>query len=147
MYGQSNMGIRQRGRSGNPANQRCILVVDDEPLNRKVFELSLAKRGYRVLQATDGFHGFVRAHDDRPDLIVMDVRLPGVSGLEVTRTLKESAYTRDIPIVVATAFLIDDAELRESGCDGYISKPFALPKFLALIESLVEQPAAAVAAE
>lgn len=137
------MSTRQRGRRDDPATQRCILVVDDEPLNRKVFELSLAKRGYRVLQATDGFHAFVMAHDDRPDLIIMDVRMPGVSGLEVVRTLKDSAYTRDIPIIVATAFLIDVAALRESGCDGYMSKPFAMPKFLELIEAMFEQSRAA----
>src|SRR5579864_8220969 len=86
-------------------HQRCILVVDDEPLNMKLFTLALKRRGYRVLQAADGYRGFVSAHDDHPDLIIMDVQLPRLSGLEVTRTLKNSAHTKHIPIVIATAHL------------------------------------------
>ncbi len=137
------MNTRQRAKRSDPAKQRSILVVDDEPLNRKMFALTLAKRGYCVLQAADGYRAFVMAHDDRPDLIVMDVRMPGVSGLEVVRTLKDGAYTKDIPIIVATAFLIDEAALRASGCDGYIPKPFTIAKFLELVESLVEPSRAA----
>jgi two-component system, cell cycle response regulator DivK len=120
-------------------DQRCILVVDDEPLNLKLFNLTLIKRGYRVLQACDGYHGFVLAHDGRPDLIVMDVQLPGISGLEVTRALKDSVYTRDIPVVIATAFFIDEEKLRESRCNGYMNKPYAMADFLKLIESLIER--------
>src|SRR5438552_14325713 len=93
-------------KNTGPVDQRCILVVDDEPLNLKLFNLTLIKRGYRVLQASDGYHGFVLAHDGRPDLIVMDVQLPGISGLEVTRALKDSIYTQNITIVIATAFIL-----------------------------------------
>lgn len=117
--------------------QRCVLVVDDEPLNLKLFTLALKRRGYRVLEAADAFHGFVAAHEQHPDLIIMDVRLPKLSGLEVTRTLKENDHTKDIPIVIATAFLIDDEALRESKCDGYMPKPFRVKDFMALIESLI----------
>ena len=133
------MSPKQRGKRSEPGQQRSILVVDDDPINRKVFALTLSKKGYCVRQAADGYRGFVEAHDDRPDLIVMDVCLPGVSGLEVTRTLKDSPYTKDIPIVIATAYLIDEAALRDSGCDGYIPKPFVLRKFLELIDAMVEQ--------
>ncbi len=119
-------------------DQRCILIVDDEPLNLKLFALTLMRRGYRVLQAADGYQGFVLAHDGRPDLIVMDVQLPEISGLEVTRTLKGSIHTKHIPIVIATAFLIDEEKLRESGCDGYITKPYAMKDFIQIIESLIE---------
>jgi two-component system, cell cycle response regulator DivK len=118
-------------------DQQCILIVDDEPLNLKLFTLTLIRRGYRVLQASDGFHAFVLAHDHRPDLIVMDVQLPEISGLEVTRTLKDSIYTKNIPIVIATAFLIDEEKILECGCDGYIAKPYAMKDFIDLIGSLI----------
>ena len=132
---ESCRDIENTGR----VNQRCVLIVDDEPLNLKLFALTLTRRGYRVLQATDGFQAFVLAHDGRPDLIVMDVQLPEISGLEITRTLKNSIHTNNIPIVVATAFLIDEEKLRESGCDGYITKPYAMKDFIELIESLIER--------
>jgi two-component system, cell cycle response regulator DivK len=92
-------------------------------LNLKLFTLSLNRRGYRVLLAADGYHGFVLAHDGRPDLIIMDVQLPTLSGLEVTRTLKESINIKNIPVVIATAFLIDQETLRKSRCDAYMPKP------------------------
>src|SRR6266853_3875813 len=120
-------------------DQRCILIVDDEPLNLKLFSLTLIKRGYRVLQATNGYHAFVLAHDGRPDLIIMDVQLPEISGLEITRTLKNSIHTKNIPVVIATAFIIDEEKLRASGCDGYITKPYAMKDFIDLIESLIER--------
>ena len=120
-------------------SQPCILIVDDEPLNMKLFALTLNRRGYRVLQAGDGYQGFVLAHDSQPDLIVMDVQLPSLSGLEVARALKESPYTRNIPVVIMTAFLIDDEELRQSKCDGYMAKPFIIQNFIGLIESLIER--------
>src|SRR5712691_5450009 len=123
----------------DPVNQRCVLIVDDEPLNLKLFTLTLMRRGYRVLQATDGYQGFVTAHDGRPDLIVMDVQLPEISGLEVTRTLKNSIHTKNIPIVIATAFIIEEEKLRETGCDGYITKPYAMKDFIELIEFLIER--------
>jgi two-component system, cell cycle response regulator DivK len=135
------MSTKQRDKGTHPVNRRCILVVDDEPLNMKLFALTLNRRGYRVLQAGDGYHGFVLAHDGHPDLIIMDVRLPNLSGLEVTRTLKENIYTKDIPVVIATAFLIDEETLRESRCDAYMPKPFAMTDFIDLIDSLIEQNA------
>jgi two-component system, cell cycle response regulator DivK len=138
---------KERSKGKEPANRRSILIIEDEPLNMKLFSLTLAKRGYRVLQAADGYHGFVMAYDNNPGLIVMDVRLPGVSGLEVTRALKDSVYTKDIPIIIATAFLIDDEALRESGCDGYIPKPFSIPQFIGLIDSLLAEQQAAAAEE
>ena len=126
-------------KNTGPVDQRCVLVVDDEPVNLKLFTLTLIRRGYRVLQASDGYHAFVLAHDGRPDLIVMDVQLPQISGLEITRTLKDSIYTQNIPIVIATAFIIDEEKLRESGCDGYITKPYAMKDFIGLIGSLIER--------
>jgi two-component system, cell cycle response regulator DivK len=135
------MNTRKRDKCTTPVNQRCILVVDDEPLNMKLFALTLNRRGYRVLLAADGYHGFVLAHDGHPDLIIMDVKLPTLSGLEVTRTLKENIHTKDIPVVIATAFLIDEETLRESRCDAYIPKPFIMADFIDLIDSLIERNA------
>jgi two-component system cell cycle response regulator DivK len=120
-------------------SRKTILVVDDEPLNMKLFALTLNKRGYNVLQAADGFHAFVLANDELPDLIVMDVRMPNLSGLQVTRTLKDSDHTQKIPVLIATAFLIDEEELRKSGCDAYIAKPFATRTLVGAVNTLLNQ--------
>jgi len=125
-------------RRVSKATQRSILVVDDEPLNLKLFTLALTRHGYNVVHANNGYHGFVLAHDDPPDLIVMDIRLPGLSGLEVTRTLKDSEFTKKIPIIIATAFLIDQEKLHQSGCNGYMAKPFAIPEFIELIDATIQ---------
>src|SRR6266851_3258502 len=139
------MEIERDVKNTDPVDQRCILIVDDEPLNLKLFALTLTRRGYRVLQATNGYDAFVLAHDRRPDLIVMDVQLPEISGLEVTRALKGGIHTKNIPIVIATAFLIDEEKLRESGCDGYMTKPYAMKDFIELIESLIERKTQVIA--
>ena len=129
-----------RARSSMSAESRKrILIVDDEPLNVKLFVTVLNKRGHDVLQAADGFHAFVLANDELPDLIIMDVRMPNLSGLQVTRSLKNSNHTQNIPVLIATAFLIDEEELRQSGCDAYISKPFATKKFVDAVNSLLYQ--------
>jgi len=139
------MSSKPRDKHAKPVNQRRILVVDDEPLNMKLFALTLSKRGYEVVQAADGYHGFVLAHDNQPHLIVMDVRMPQLSGLEVARTLKESIHTKDIPLVIATAFLIDEAALRDSKCDGYLPKPFVIKDFISLVDSLIDGKRTAIA--
>jgi two-component system cell cycle response regulator DivK len=123
-------------------SRKKILVVDDEPLNMKLFALTLNKRGYDVLQASNGFHAFVIANDELPDLIVMDVRMPNLNGLQVTRSLKDNNHTQKIPVLIATAFLIDEEELRESGCDAYIAKPFATRKFVDAVSALLNEAAA-----
>jgi two-component system, cell cycle response regulator DivK len=123
-------------------NRKKILVVDDEPLNMKLFALTLNKRGYEVLQASNGFHAFVIANDELPDLIVMDVRMPNLNGLQVTRSLKDNNHTRKIPVLIATAFLIDEEELKESGCDAYIAKPFATRKFVDAVNALLNEAVA-----
>jgi two-component system, cell cycle response regulator DivK len=127
---------------GQADNRKKILVVDDEPLNMKLFALTLNKRGYDVLQASNGFHAFVIANDELPDLIVMDVRMPNLNGLQVTRSLKDNNHTRKIPVLIATAFLIDEEELKESGCDAYIAKPFATRKFVDAVNALLNEAAA-----
>jgi two-component system, cell cycle response regulator DivK len=117
---------------------KCILIVEDNPLNMKLFSAMVAAQGYGVLQAGDGLRGLDLARQEHPDLIIMDVDLPGISGLEATRLLKADAETRDIPIVITTAYEYDD-EIRASGCDGYMSKPISVADFVGLIDSLMAQ--------
>jgi len=117
---------------------KCILIVEDNPLNMKLFSAMVSAQGYGVLQAGDGLRGVELAHQGHPDLIIMDVDLPGISGLEATRLLKADPETRDIPIIITTAYEYDD-EIRASGCDGYMSKPITVTDFVELIDSLMMQ--------
>jgi len=126
---------------GNPATAgKCVLIVEDNPLNMKLFAAMVAAQGCRVLQAEEGSRGLDLAHQEHPDLIIMDVQLPGMSGLEVTHLLKADAATRDIPIIVTTAYGYGE-EIRVSGCDGYMAKPIAITEFLELVESLMTRSA------
>ena len=115
---------------------KCILIVEDNPLNMKLFSAMAAAQGYGVLQAGDGLRGLDLARQEHPDLIIMDVDLPGISGLEATRLLKAAVETRDIPIIITTAYEYDN-EIRASGCDGYMSKPISVADFVELIDSLM----------
>jgi two-component system, cell cycle response regulator DivK len=121
------------------AVRRCVLIVEDNPLNMKLFSAMLAAQGYAVLQATDGPTGLDLARRRHPDLIIMDVQLPGLSGLDVTHSLKADDATRDIPIIATTAFALrgDEEKIRASGCDGYMAKPIAISEFLELVESFM----------
>ena len=117
---------------------KSILIVEDNPLNMKLFSAMAAAQGYGVLQAVDGLAGVDLAQREHPDLIIMDVDLPGISGLEATRLLKADPATRDTPIIITTAYEYDD-EIRASGCDGYMSKPISVSDFVALIDSLMAE--------
>jgi two-component system cell cycle response regulator DivK len=115
---------------------KCILIVEDNPLNMKLFSAMIAAQGYDVLQAADGAQGLDVAQRRRPDLIIMDIQLPSMSGLDVTRNLKADEATRDIPIIATTAFAMrgDEEMILASGCDAYMAKPIAISQFLELIE-------------
>ena len=120
--------------------RRRILIVEDNPLNMKLFSAMIAAQGYDVLQATDGQVGLDLAHRQHPDLIIMDVQLPGdLSGLDVTVSLKADGDTSDIPIIATTAFAqqIDEDTIRASGCDAYMAKPIAISEFLDLVNTLL----------
>jgi two-component system, cell cycle response regulator DivK len=123
-----------------PARVRgCVLIVEDNPLNMKLFAAMILSQGYEVLQASDGLDGLDLAHRQHPDLIIMDIQLPGMSGLEVTHSLKADADTRDIPVIATTAYAQrgDEQKIRESGCDGYMAKPIAISEFLDLVRSFM----------
>jgi CheY-like chemotaxis protein len=102
-----------------------ILIVDDHPINLKLASEVLQFAGYDVLRATDADQALLVLQRARPDLILMDISLPGMNGLELTRKLKADEATRQIRIVALTASAMkgDDQKAREAGCDGYITKP------------------------
>ena len=119
--------------------RKCVLIIEDNPLNMKLFSAMIAAQGFDVLQATDGVHGLDLAQHRHPDLIIMDIQLPSMSGLDVTRNLKADVATRDIPIIATTAFAMrgDEEMILASGCDAYMSKPIAISQFLELIETFM----------
>ena len=118
-----------------------ILLIEDNELNRDMLSRRLRKRGYEVVTAVDGETGIAMAQADAPALILMDVTLPGIDGLEATRRLKAAPQTRHIPIVALTAHTM--ASDRDSalavGCDDFDTKPIELPRLLGKIESLLNQ--------
>lgn len=108
----------------------------------KLFSAMIASQGYDVLQASDGLGGLDLARQRHPDLIIMDVQLPGMSGLDVTRSLKADENTRDILIIATTAYALrgDEETIRASGCDGYMAKPIAVSELLDLVDTLMTLP-------
>ncbi|UCH42159.1 MAG: response regulator [Dehalococcoidales bacterium] len=113
-----------------------ILVVEDNPLNMKLIEMTLKPRGYVLLKASDGQEAFITAVTEHPDLIIMDIQLPGVNGLDVTRKLRETPSVSDTPIIGVTAYAMkgDREKIIEAGCDAYLSKPVdtrQLPELIA----------------
>jgi len=120
---------------------KCILIVEDNPLNMKLFSAMIGAQGYDVLQAADGAQGLELAQQRHPDLIIMDIQLPSMSGLDVTRNLKADEATKGIPIIATTAFAMrgDEEMILASGCDAYMSKPIAISQFLELIETFMLQ--------
>jgi two-component system cell cycle response regulator DivK len=120
---------------------KTILIVEDNDLNMKLFVDVLEGAGYRVLQSGEGVAGFQLARAERPDLIVMDIQLPAISGLEVTRWLKEDPELRHIPVVAVTAYAMkgDKARMLEGGCEAYLAKPISVTSFLETIRRLIER--------
>ena len=119
----------------------CILVVDDNPTNLKLVSDVLRFEGYRILTANDAESAQEIVHKTPPDLILMDIALPGMDGLTLTRRLKADPRLARVPVLALTAFAMkgDDIKAREAGCDGYITKPIdtrALPR---LIEQALQQ--------
>jgi len=118
---------------------KTVLIVEDNELNMKLFNDLLEAHGYRTLQTRDGLSALDIAREHHPDLILMDIQLPEVSGLEVTKWLKEDDNLRHIPVIAVTAFAMkgDEQRIREGGCEAYISKPISVGSFLATIDSFL----------
>lgn len=112
-----------------------ILIVEDNELNMKLFNDLLQAHGYETIQTMDGRDVLQLARDHAPDLIIMDIQLPEISGLEVTKMLKADDGLREIPVIAVTAFAMkgDEEKIREGGCEGYIAKPISVPSFLETI--------------
>lgn len=115
---------------------RRVLIVEDNELNMKLFHDLLEAHGYATLQTRDGMEALRLARLHRPDLILMDIQLPEVSGLEVTKWLKEDDDLKAIPVVAVTAFAMkgDEEKIREGGCEDYIAKPISVAKFLQTVQ-------------
>ena len=118
-----------------------ILVVEDNKLDMRLLKDILEGSGYETLQAADGLEAIDLAFASLPDLIVMDIQLPEISGLEVSRRLKGDDRSRRIPIVAVTAFAMGwhEREALDSGCDAYISKPISVLGFLNTVESFLSR--------
>jgi two-component system cell cycle response regulator DivK len=120
---------------------KVVLVTEDNAANLKLFHDLLKARGFNVLQAKDGMQGWELAREHRPDLILMDIQLPDISGMEVTRWLKNDEDLKSIPVIAITAFAMesDEKNFLEIGCDAYISKPISIPHFLQTVEHFVAE--------
>ena len=118
-----------------------ILLVEDNEMNRDMLSRRLTKKGYEIVTATDGGAGVAMAASDKPDLILMDITLPVMSGWDATREIKNSELTRNIPVIALTALaMVGDRERSlAAGCDDYDTKPIDLPRLLEKIEALLNR--------
>jgi two-component system cell cycle response regulator DivK len=118
---------------------KTVMIVEDNELNMKLFHDLLDAHGYQTLQTRNGMEALALAREHHPDLILMDIQLPEVSGLEVTKWLKEDDKLRSIPVVAVTAFAMkgDEERIREGGCEAYISKPISVSKFMDTVRQFI----------
>jgi len=119
---------------------KTVLIVEDNELNLKLFHDLLDAHGYRTLQTKDGMEALELAKSHRPNLILMDIQLPEVSGLEVTKWIKEDDSIRDIPVIAVTAFAMkgDEEKIREGGCEAYIAKPISVSQFMDTVKKFLD---------
>jgi two-component system cell cycle response regulator DivK len=115
---------------------KTVLVVEDNELNMKLFHDLLEAHGYNILQTKDGMDALRIAREHKPDLILMDIQLPEVSGLEVTKWIKEDENLKSIPVIAVTAFAMkgDEEKIRDGGCEAYIAKPISVTNFLETVQ-------------
>jgi two-component system cell cycle response regulator DivK len=119
---------------------KTILIVEDNELNMKLFNDLLEANGYTTVQTGNGVEAIALARQHHPDLILMDIQLPEVSGLEVTRWLKDDEELKSIPVIAITAFAMkgDEERIREGGCEAYLSKPISVSKFLETVRHFLD---------
>ena len=119
--------------------KKRILIVEDNDLNLKLFRDLLTAHGYETLETKDGLEAIMLTRNERPNLVLMDIQLPEISGLDVTRRLKSDEAIRHIPIIAVTAFAMKDDEekILSAGCEAYISKPISILPFLNTIRKFL----------
>jgi two-component system, cell cycle response regulator DivK len=130
------LGMMKQDHGIAQPTAKTVLIVEDNELNMKLFNDLLEAHGYFTLQTKDGVEALRMARTHRPDLILMDIQLPEVSGLEVTKWLKEDEDLRSIPIIAVTAFAMkgDEQKIRDGGCEAYIAKPISVASFMSTVE-------------
>lgn len=123
-------------------NRKSVLIVEDNELNKKLFRDLLEANGYEALHTADAMEVLDIVREKKPALILMDIQLPEVSGLEVTRWIKSDPEIRHIPVVAITAFAMkgDEEKIRAGGCEGYLAKPISVAGFLSTVRKFVENP-------
>ena len=144
-YPDSAEGTKTLQNQGNGARKQ-ILVVEDNQIGLILLNQLLKAHGYEILQTPEGWEAIDLARNKQPDLILMDIRLPDISGLDVTRLLKQDDQTKAIPIIAVTAFAMPGDEKRalEAGCAAYIAKPIILDNLLRAIKSSLSSSLPAV---
>ena len=121
--------------------QKTVLIVEDNELNMKLFHDLLEAHGIGTSETRDGLKVLEIAREKKPDLILMDIQLPEVSGLDVTKWLKADPELRHIPVIAITAFAMkgDEQKIREGGCEDYISKPISVTRFLEVVDNYLKK--------
>ncbi len=119
--------------------KKKVLIVEDNELNMKLFEDLLGAHGYDTIKSKDGTKVLELARQNMPDLVLMDIQLPEVSGLEITQWLKNDAALKHIPVIAVTAFAMkgDEDKIRQGGCQDYISKPISITDFMKVIQKYI----------
>ena len=118
-----------------------ILVIEDTEDNRQIIRDLLSSVGYELIEAADGTEGVAMARSHRPDLILMDIQLPGMDGYEATRQIRATPALAKVPIIAVTSYALsgDEAKTRAAGCDGYVAKPFSPRQLLAKIREFLPE--------
>jgi two-component system cell cycle response regulator DivK len=129
------------GRNQVVLMQKSILIVEDNELNMKLFNDLLEAHGYKTIKTRSGVEAVALARQHRPDLILMDIQLPGISGLEVTQKMKNDSDLRHIPVIAITAFAMkgDEEKILQGGCEAYLSKPISIVKFLETVRNYLKE--------
>lgn len=121
---------------------KTVLIVEDNELNMKLFRDLLEAHGVATIETRSGMEVLELAREKKPDLVLMDIQLPEVSGLDVTKWLKNDEELKSIPVIAVTAFAMkgDEEKIRQGGCEDYISKPISVTRFLEVIQTYLNRP-------
>ena len=120
--------------------KKTVLIVEDNDLNMKLFNDLLEAHGYETVQTRNGVEAVELTRKHKPNLILMDIQLPEVSGLQVTQWIKDDEELRHIPVIAITAFAMkgDEEKIRQGGCEAYLSKPISVVKFLETVRNYLD---------